>query len=108
MISMVDIVGIFLVFAFPKFYFSNNLHVIKFNFSIIHFISIVIEQTIFKIVTGTPAGKRPLGMPRRRWEGNIRMDLREIGMNTRNWVDSAQDRDCWRAIENAALNHRIP
>jgi hypothetical protein len=51
----------------------------------------------FKILTGTPAGKRPLGRPRRRWEDNIRMDLKEIGINTRNWVDSAQDRDYWRA-----------
>ena len=46
------------------------------------------------MVTGTPAGKRPLGRPRCRWEDNIRMDLKEIGINTRNWVDSAQDRDC--------------
>ena len=41
----------------------------------------------------TPAGKRPLGRPRHRWEDNIRMDLKEIGINTRNWVDLAQDRD---------------
>ena len=41
----------------------------------------------------TPAGKRRLGRPRGRWEDNIRMDLTEIGMITRNWVDSAQDRD---------------
>ena len=38
------------------------------------------------------AGKRLLGRPRRRWEVNIRIDLKEIGINTRNWVDSAQDR----------------
>ena len=38
----------------------------------------------FKILTSTPAGKRPLGRPRRRWEDNIRMDLKEIGINTRN------------------------
>ena len=47
-----------------------------------------------KILTDTPAEKRPLGRPRRRWEDNIRMDLKEIGINTRNWVNSAQDRDC--------------
>ena len=47
---------------------------------------------ISKILTGTPAGKKPLGGPRRRWEDNIRMDLKEICINTRNWVDSAQDR----------------
>jgi len=52
-------------------------------------------------------GKRPLGRPRSRWEGNIRMNLKEIYINTRNWVDSAQDRDYWRALVNAALNLRV-
>ena len=61
----------------------------------------------FKFVTGTPAGKRPLGRPRRRWEDNIRIELKEIVINTRNWVDSAQDRDYLRALVNAALNLRV-
>ena len=43
---------------------------------------------------------------RRRWEYNIRMDLEEIGINAENWVDSAQDRDYWRALVNAAMLHR--
>jgi hypothetical protein len=47
-------------------------------------------RTFFKNLTGKPTGKRPLGKLRRRWEGNIRMDLKEIGINTRNWVDTAQ------------------
>ena len=50
-------------------------------------------RSAFKILTGKPTGKR-------RWEVNIRMDLKEIGINTRNWVDSAQDRDYWRALVN--------
>ena len=62
----------------------------------------------FKILTGKPTGKRPLGRLRLRWEDNIRMDLEEIGINARNWVDSAQDRDYWRALVNAALNYRVP
>ena len=62
----------------------------------------------FKILKGTSAGKRFLGRARRRWEDNIRMDLKEIGINTRNWVDLAQDRDYWRALVNAALNLRVP
>ena len=41
-------------------------------------------RSAFKILTASPAGKRPLGRPRRRWEGNIRMDLKEIYINTRN------------------------
>jgi hypothetical protein len=47
----------------------------------------------FKFLTGTPTGNRPLGRPRRRWEGNIRMNLKEISIQTRNWVNSAQGRD---------------
>ena len=42
-----------------------------------------------KISTGKPAGKKPFGRPRCRWEDNIRMDLEEIGINAGNWVDSA-------------------
>ena len=64
-------------------------------------------RSSFKILTGKPTGKRPLGKPRRRWD-EIRMDLKEIGITMRNWVDSAQDRDYWRALVNAALNLRVP
>ena len=56
----------------------------------------------FKILTDTPAGKILLGRLRRRWEDNIKIDLKEIGINTRNWVDSAQDRGYWRALVNVA------
>ena len=62
----------------------------------------------FKILTGKPIGKRPLGRPRRRWENSIKTDLEEIGINAGNWVDSAQDRNYWRALVNAALNLRVP
>ena len=58
-------------------------------------------------LTDRPTGNRPLGRPRRRWKDNIRMDLEEIGINAGNWVDSAQDRDYWRALVNAALNLRV-
>ena len=51
-------------------------------------------------------GKMSLGRPRRGWEENIRMYLEEIDINTRNWVDSAQDRNYWRALVNSALNLR--
>jgi hypothetical protein len=46
--------------------------------------------------------------PRHRWEDNIRIDLAEIGDNNRNWIDSGQDRNYWRALLNAALNLRVP
>ena len=63
------------------------------------------DSCAFKIVTGI---KRPLGRSRHRWEDNIRMDLKEMGINIRNWVDSAQDGDFWRALVNAALNLWVP
>ena len=56
----------------------------------------------------TPEGNRHLGRPRRRWEDNIRTNLKEMYNNSRNWVDSAQDRNYWRALVNAALNLRVP
>ena len=65
-------------------------------------------RSAFKILAGKPTGKRPLGRPKCRWEDNIRMDLEEKGITVRNWVDSAQDRNYWRALVNAALNLRVP
>ena len=50
-------------------------------------------MNIFRILTSKPTGKRPLGRPRRRWEDNNRIDIKEMGVNIRNWVDSALDRD---------------
>ena len=67
-----------------------------------------VVNTTFSILTGKPIGKRPLGRSRRKWEDNIRMDLEEIGINARFWVDSPQDRNYWRALVNAALTLRIP
>ena len=63
---------------------------------------------IIIILSGKPTGKRPLGRPKHRWEDNIRLDLEEIGINAGNWVDSAQDRNYWRALVNAALNLQFP
>ena len=62
----------------------------------------------FKILTGTPAGKRSLGSPRRRWADNIIMDFKVICFNTRNLDDLAKDSDYWRALVIAALNLRAP
>ena len=65
-------------------------------------------RSAFKVITGKPTGKIFLGRLRSRWEDNIGMDLEEIGTNAGNWIDSAQDRDYWRALVNAALNLRVP
>ena len=61
----------------------------------------------FKILTGKPTGKRPLGRPRHRLEDMLEMDLKEILINMRNWVDSAQDRDYWRALVEVALELHV-
>jgi hypothetical protein len=65
-------------------------------------------RSAFKILTGKPTGKRPLGRPRRRWEDNIRMVFEEIGINAGNWVDLTQDRDYGSTLVNPALNLRVP
>jgi hypothetical protein len=65
-------------------------------------------RSAFKILTGKPIGNRPSGRSKRRWKDNVRMDLEEIGINAGNWLDSAQDRDYWRTLVNAALNLRVP
>ena len=63
---------------------------------------------VARMEEGNPTIKKPLGRPRRRWEDNIRMDLEEIGINAVNWVNSAQDRDYWRALVNAdSISHGI-
>ena len=53
-------------------------------------------------------GKRPLGRTRRRWEGNIKMDLQVVGCGDMDWIDLAQDRDRWRALVIAVMNLRVP
>ena len=60
------------------------------------------------MLTGKPTRKRSLERPRRRWKDNIKMGLKQIGIDTRNWVDLAQSRDYWRDLVNAALNLRVP
>jgi hypothetical protein len=52
---------------------------------------------VYRILVGKPEGKRPLGRPRRRWEDNIKMDLRETGIDGANWIRLVQDRVQWRA-----------
>ena len=66
------------------------------------------DRNALKNLIGKLTGKRSLGRPRSRRENNIRMDLKEIGINTRNWVDSTQDRNYYRALGSAALNLRVP
>jgi hypothetical protein len=67
------------------------------------------KKNAYRIMIGKPEGKRPLGRPRRRrWVDNIKMDLRWIGWDGKDWVVLAQDRDQWRVLMNIVMNIRIP
>ena len=62
---------------------------------------------VHRVLVGKPEGKRPLGRPRRRWEDNIKMDLREV-RGGGDWMELAQDRDRWRALVITVMNLRVP
>jgi hypothetical protein len=62
----------------------------------------------YRALVGKPEGRRPLGRPRRRWEDNIKMDLREVGWEGADWIDLAQDRDRCRALVYTVINLRVP
>ena len=51
------------------------------------------SRNVYRVLLGKPEGKRPLGRPRRKWENNIKMDLREVGCDPGEWIDLAEDRD---------------
>jgi hypothetical protein len=63
---------------------------------------------VYRVSVGRPEGKRPLERPTRRWEDNIKMDFREIGINVTNWIQVTQDRIQWRACVNTVMNLRVP
>jgi hypothetical protein len=62
------------------------------------------KRTTYRVLAGKPEGKRPLGRPRRRWEDNIRIDLREIGWGGIDWNDLAK----WRALVNMVMKLQVP
>jgi hypothetical protein len=62
------------------------------------------ERNVYKVLVGKPEGKRPLERPRHKWEDGIRMDLREIGWGSVEWIQLAQDRDQWWALVNTVMN----
>ena len=63
---------------------------------------------VHRVLVGKPEGKRPLGIPRRRWEDTIKMDLQEVGGGCGDCMELAQDRDRWRALVSTLRNLRVP
>jgi hypothetical protein len=64
-------------------------------------------RRVYRVLIGRPEGKRPLGRPRHRWENNMKMDLREIGIDGANWIQLAQDQVQWQACVNTVMNFRF-
>ena len=65
------------------------------------------RRGVHRVLVGKPEGMRRLGRPRRRWEDNIKMVLREVGWGM-DWIELAQDRNRWREVVNAVMNLRVP
>jgi hypothetical protein len=63
---------------------------------------------VYRNLVGRSEGKRPLERPRHRWEDNIKMDLRDIGIDGVNWIRPVQDRVQWRAFVNTVMNLWVP
>jgi len=66
------------------------------------------EMGLYRVLLGKPEGRRPLGRPRRRWVGNIGMDLQEVECGYMDWIGLAQDRDIWRTLVSGVMNLRVP
>jgi len=66
------------------------------------------ERGVYRVLLGTPEGRRPLGRPRRRWVDNIRMGLQEVGRGYMDWIGLTQYRDRWRTVVSAVMNLRVP
>jgi hypothetical protein len=65
-------------------------------------------SSVYSVLVGRPEGKRPLGRPRHRWEDNINIYLREIGIDAANWIQLARDRVQWRTFVNTVMSLRVP
>jgi hypothetical protein len=66
------------------------------------------KRNAYRILVGMPEGRRPLGRARRWWVDDIKMDLRETGLNGMDWIDLAQNRDQWRALVNTVMKLQVP
>ena len=65
-------------------------------------------RNAYRVLVVKPESKRPLGRPIRKWEDNIKMELRKVGCDPRDWIGLAEDKDQWRAYVRVVLNLRVP
>jgi hypothetical protein len=88
----------------------NNIRVIKSRrIRLAGFVAWMVGMgNTYRVLVGKPEEMRPHGRPRRRWEDNIKMYLRETGWEGVEWMHLAQDRDQWRALVNTVMNLRVP
>jgi hypothetical protein len=63
---------------------------------------------VYRVLVGSPEGKRQLGRPRRRWEDNIKMDLKEKRIDEANWIRLTQDRVQWWVFVSTVMNLWVP
>jgi len=65
------------------------------------------RRGVYRVLVGNLEGRRPLGRPRPKWEGNIEMYLEEVGCGGLDWLELAQDEERWWALVDAVMNVRI-
>jgi hypothetical protein len=65
-------------------------------------------RNAYKILVGSLEGKRPLERPKLRWEDDIKLDLREIGLAGVDWIDLAEDRNWWWTVVKTVMNLWLP
>ena len=65
------------------------------------------ERGVHSVLVGKPEGKKPLGRSRRRWVGNIRIDLQDVGCGFVDWIGLAQDGDRWWMLVSAVMDLRV-
>jgi hypothetical protein len=66
------------------------------------------KRNTYRVLMKKPKRKRSLGRRRYKWEGDVKMDLREIEWSGVDWNNLAQDNDQWRAFVNKVTNFRVP
>jgi hypothetical protein len=98
-------------------FFSSNLS--KSKFCLTHFVRVIklrrmrwacmeVGRGVYRVLVGRPEGKRPLGRSRCKWEDNIKLDLRELGIDGTNWIWLAQYRVLWWAFVSLVMNLWVP